>query len=71
MASDDRGMSYHQIKSEIVKLNDKAILNLEELSDVKVEYKFQPSFDIKIGTIVPDKKVNFKLNTFFLIHLHN
>ncbi len=67
----DRGMSYHEIENEIVRLNKEAILKLEDLFCVTTDYKFEPfkspltlTNENKVGHIIPDIKVIFFLDFF-------
>jgi len=68
----DRGMSYHEIENEIVKLNKEAVLNLEDLFYLTTKYRFEPfknaftcTNENKVGSIIPDIQVYlfiFELN---------
>ena len=67
----DRGMSYHEIENEIVKLNKEAILKLEDLFRLTTDYKFEPfkypltfTNENKVGHIIPDIKVIYFLDFF-------
>ena len=69
----DRGLSYHEIENEIFKLNKEAILKIEDLFNVAIDYKFEPfkSFltsikENKVGRIFLNLKVDIFLTSLKL-----